>query len=55
VRAHQNWFVLMAGHEDEEASYERTIAAENGCAIVEKLGVAGTAATRLDPRHHATA
>jgi hypothetical protein len=50
VRAHPTWFVLVAGHEDEEAPHERIVEAENGYAIVEKLGAAGAAAMRLNPR-----
>jgi len=50
VRAHPTWFVLVAGHEDEETHHERIVEAENGYAIVEKLGAAGAAAMRLNPR-----
>jgi hypothetical protein len=51
LRAHPTWFLLVAGHEDDETPHERIVEAENGYAIVEKLGAAGTAATRLNPRH----
>jgi hypothetical protein len=51
VRAQPTWFVLVAGHEDDEAGHERIVEAENGYAIVEKTGAAGTAAARLNPRH----
>ena len=51
VRAQSCWFLLVAGHEDAEATHERIVEAENGYAIVEKLGVAGREAARLDPRH----
>jgi len=50
VREHPSRFVLVAGHEDAEAAHERIIEAEEGYAIVEKVGVAGTAAARLDER-----
>ena len=51
VRAHPSRFLLVAGHEDEEAIHERIVEAENGYAIVEKVGAAGEEAARLDPRH----
>ena len=51
VRVHPSRFLLVAGHEDAEVTNEWIVAAENGYAIVEKLGVAGREATRLDPRH----
>lgn len=41
IRAHPTWFLLVAGHEDEDASLERIVDAENGYAVVEKIGVAG--------------
>src|SRR5262249_35582109 len=50
VREHPSRFVLVAGHEDAEADYERIIEAENGYAIVEKVGLAGVEAARLNPR-----
>ena len=50
VRKHPNRFVLVAGHEDAEAAHERIIEAEEGYAVVEKVGVAGTEAARLDER-----
>ena len=36
VRGHPSWFVLVAGHEDDEATDERVVEAERGYAIVEK-------------------
>jgi hypothetical protein len=51
VRTHPSRFLLVAGHEDDEATHERIVEAENGYAIVEKVGVAGREAARLDPRH----
>ena len=51
VRVHPGRFLLVAGHEDAESTHERIVEAENGYAIVEKLGVAGREAARLDPRH----
>ncbi len=51
VRVHADRFLLVAGHEDDEASQERVVEAENGYAIVEKVGAAGREAARLDPRH----
>ena len=53
VRAHPTWFILAAGHEDDESPHERVIEAEAGYAIVEKIGAAGAEAARLDPRHTA--
>lgn len=50
VRAQPSWFLLVAGHEDAEAAYERIVEAEHGYAIVEKIGAAGTEAARLNPR-----
>lgn len=47
IRANASWFLLAAGHEDAEATYERIIEAENGYAIVEKTGAAGVEAERL--------
>jgi hypothetical protein len=51
VRTHPTRFLLVAGHEDAETTNERIVEAENGYAIVEKIGVAGREAARLDPRH----
>jgi hypothetical protein len=51
VRVHSNRFLLVAGHEDAEVMHERIVEAENGYAVVEKIGVAGREATRLDRRH----
>ena len=53
VRAHPTWFLLVAGHEDDQSAHERVIEAESGYAIVEKVGAAGVEAARLDPRHTA--
>jgi len=50
VREHPSRFLLVAGHEDAEAALERIIEAEEGYAVVEKLGDAGTEAARLDER-----
>jgi hypothetical protein len=50
VRAHPSRFLVVAGHEDEEAQHERIIEAEHGYAIVEKVGTAGEEAARLHPR-----
>ncbi|HEY3576508.1 MAG TPA: hypothetical protein VGK68_00775 [Gaiellaceae bacterium] len=47
VRAESSWFVLVAGHEDDEATYERVVEAERGYATVEKIGIAGAEAARL--------
>lgn len=55
VRSHTSWFLLVAGHEDAEATHERIIEAERGYAIVEKVGVAGAEAARLDERETGTA
>lgn len=50
VRAHPSRFVLVAGHEDPDAAHERIVEAEQGYAIVEKLGEAGAEAARLHER-----
>jgi hypothetical protein len=50
IRAHANRFFLAAGHEDPEAAHERILEAEEGYAVVEKIGTAGIEAERLDPR-----
>jgi hypothetical protein len=51
VRQHPSRFLLVAGHEDPEAAHERIVEAENGYAIVEKVGHAGLEAARLDERN----
>jgi hypothetical protein len=53
VRAHANRFFLVAGHEDAEAAHELILEAEQGYAVVEKVGTAGVEAERLDPRDRA--
>ena len=50
LRKHPCWFLLVAGHEDAEDTHEHIVEAENGYAIVEKVGAAGLEAARLDPR-----
>jgi hypothetical protein len=50
VRTHADRFFLVAGHEDPEAAHERILEAEQGYAVVEKVGTAGVEAERLDPR-----
>ena len=47
VRSKPSWFVLVAGHEDDEATGERVLELERGHVIVEKLGLARTEAARL--------
>lgn len=37
LRTHPCWFLLVAGHEDDESTQERIVEAENGYAIVEKI------------------
>ena len=54
VRAYSDRFFLVAGHEDAEETKERILDAEQGYAIVEKIGTAGVEAERLDPRTHGT-
>lgn len=54
IRSHPTWFLLVAGHEDEKASYERIVEAERGYAVVEKVGSAGAEAARLDSRARAS-
>lgn len=55
VRAHAERFFLVAGHEDEEETYERILEAEQGYAVVEKIKTAGVEAERLDPRAYGSA
>ena len=50
VRAHPTWFLLVAGHEEDDAALERIVDAEQGYAVVERLGTAGEEAARLHPR-----
>jgi hypothetical protein len=50
LREHPCRFLLAAGHEDPESIYERIVEAENGYAIMEKIGLAGVEAARLSPR-----
>jgi hypothetical protein len=50
VRAHPSRFLLVAGHEDEDATHERIVEAERGYAIIEKVGTAGKEAARLHTR-----
>jgi hypothetical protein len=50
VRAHPAWFLLLAGHEDEDETLERIVDAEQGFAVVEKIGAAGEEAARLHRR-----
>lgn len=52
IRAHPTWFLLVAGHEEEDIGLERIIDAEHGYAVVEKVGTAGKEAARLHPRQH---
>ena len=47
VRARANWFVVAAGHDEENA---RTAEAHEGYVIVEKLGLAGRIAEEQNPR-----
>lgn len=47
VREHPSRFVLVAGHEDPDGTRERIVEAENGYAIVEKVGAAAAQAARL--------
>ena len=51
VRTHPARFLVVAGHEELEAAHERVIEAENGYAIVEKVGQAGSEAARLHERN----
>lgn len=50
IRAHPRWFLLVAGHEDAEECHERIVDAEQGYAVVEKIGDAGAKAASLYPR-----
>jgi hypothetical protein len=45
IRAHPTWFLLAAGHEDDDAM-ERIVDAEHGYVVVEKIGMAGEEAAR---------
>lgn len=49
IRAHPTWFLLVAGHEDEDATMERIVDAKHGYAVVEKIRVAGEEAARRSP------
>lgn len=55
LRKQPCWFLLVAGHEDAEETHERIVEAEDGYAIVEKVGAAGLEAARLDPRARSAA
>jgi formate-nitrite transporter family protein len=50
IRVHPTWFLLVAGHEND-ATQERIVDAEQGYAVVEKIGAAGVEAARLHRRH----
>lgn len=50
IRSHPTWFLLVAGHEEQDGGLERIVDAEQGYAVVEKLGIAGDEAARLHPR-----
>ena len=50
IRSHPTWFLLVAGHEEEDAGLERIVEAERGYAVVEKIGTAGEEAARLHTR-----
>ncbi|HEY2311474.1 MAG TPA: hypothetical protein VGH46_10225 [Gaiellaceae bacterium] len=50
IRAHPTWFLLFAGHEDEDGTTERIIDAEQGYAVIEKIGAAGGEPARLHPK-----
>jgi hypothetical protein len=51
LRSHPSWFLLVAGHEEDESAHERIVDAENGYAIVETIDPAGTEAAPLQPRY----
>jgi hypothetical protein len=50
IRAHPDRFLLCAGHEDEDGRLERVVEAEQGYAVIEKIGEARAEAARLDER-----
>jgi|GraSoiStandDraft_41_1057321.scaffolds.fasta_scaffold2132873_1 hypothetical protein len=50
IRAHPDRFLLCAGHEDEGGRLERVIEANDGYAVIEKIGEASAEAARLDER-----
>jgi hypothetical protein len=50
VRAHPTWFLVAAGHEDEDTTRERKLGAAPGYVMVQKIGSAGAEAARRDPR-----
>jgi hypothetical protein len=52
VRDHPAWFLLVAGHEEPEADHERIIEAEQGYALVQKIGTAGRESVRLHALRH---
>ena len=49
LRTHPSWFLFVAEHEHGESRQQRIVEAENGYAIVEKIG-AGTEAAHLHLR-----
>lgn len=50
IRADSKRFLVLAGHEDSEATNERIVADEEGYGVIEKTGLAGEEAVRLDER-----
>jgi hypothetical protein len=55
VRAHSDRFFVVAGHENAAHSHERTLEAVQDYAVVEKVGIAGEEAERLDTREQGAA
>jgi hypothetical protein len=55
VRAHPDRFFLVAGHEAAGETRERILECGDDFAVVEKIGIAGAEAERLDPRHQGAA
>jgi hypothetical protein len=50
IRAHPTWFLIAAGHEEQDTTLERIVDAKRGYVVVEKVGLAGAEAARRNPR-----
>ena len=47
IRAKPTWFVVVAGHEEDEPRLALVLEDEGGYMVVEKVGLAGAEAARL--------
>jgi hypothetical protein len=50
VRATPSRFVVVSGHEEDQATHERVRESEYGYAVVQKIGLAGAEAARRSAR-----